>query len=88
MNQALINGLKQRPTKWQVISITLWLSFLLAGIATGIFFSLVDPESLGSCVRLPEISRMAAYSIGFFLFWLLTFLSGYITQSFLTVEDP
>lgn len=50
----------------------LWLSFIMAGIATGAFFSAIDPDILGACVSFPEISRMGAYSVGFLLFWLLT----------------
>lgn len=49
----------------------LWLSFLTSGIATGVFFSTIDPMELKYCVNFPEVSRTAAYSIGFFLFWLL-----------------
>lgn len=56
----------------QRIITTLWLSFLMAGIATGLFFSAIDPFELKYCVDFPEVSRTAAYSIGFLLFWLLT----------------
>lgn len=64
------------PTRWMPPSArfgaVLWLSFLLAGAATGVFFSVIDPLELRFCVPFPEISRTGAYTIGFFLFWLLT----------------
>lgn len=58
------------PPLQRIISV-LWLSFLTSGIATGVFFSTIDPMELKYCVHFPEVSRTAAYSIGFFLFWLL-----------------
>ena len=67
-------------TKWMPlparIGAVLWLSFLLAGAATGVFFSVLDPDAIAPCLPFPEVSRTAAYSIGFFLFWLLTSASG------------
>ena len=56
----------------QRIIAVLWPSFLTSGIATGAFFTLFDPLDLIHVAGLPELSRMGAYSIGFFLFWLLT----------------
>lgn len=66
----------------QRIAAVLWLSFLMAGVATGIFFSLIDPEELKYCVDFPEVSRTAAYSIGFLLFWLLTGTSSMLAVFF------
>ena len=62
---------------------TLWLSFLMAGIATGAFFSVIDPIELGLCLPFPEVSRTTAYSIGFFLFWLLTASSSLLAVFFI-----
>ena len=70
------------PRTQRVIA-ALWLSFLMAGIATGVFFSAIDPLELKYCVDFPEVSRTAAYSIGFFLFWLLTASSCLLTLFFL-----
>jgi hypothetical protein len=50
----------------------LWPSFITSGIATGLFFTAFDPQELMILSGQVEISRMGAYSIGFFLFWLLT----------------
>ncbi len=60
----------------------LWLSFLMAGIATGVFFSVIDPLELKYCVSFPEISRSGAYSVGFLLFWLLTSASSLLAVYF------
>ena len=50
-----------------------WPSFFAAGIATIMFFAIVDPVELAA-ITWPqiEISRMAGYSIGFFMFWICT----------------
>ena len=56
----------------QRIGAVMWISFLMAVAATGVFFSAIDPLALQYCVSFPEVSRTGAYTIGFFLFWLLT----------------
>ena len=55
----------------QLLSAVLWPSFLLAGVADGVFFTVFDPVALLECEGEPPMGRMAAYSVGFFLFWLL-----------------
>lgn len=67
----------------QRVITVLWLSFMMAGIATGFFFSAIDPMELQYCVDFPEISRTAAYSIGFLLFWLLTSSSSLLAVFFI-----
>ena len=73
------------------VAAVLWISFLMAGAATGAFFSAIDPMELKYCVTFPEVSRTAAYSIGFFLFWLLTASSSLLAVFFVyptkDVED-
>jgi hypothetical protein len=49
-----------------------WPSFLAAGVAEVVFFTLFDPDEL-------EIGRLAAYTVGFFLFWLLAATSSTLT---------
>ncbi len=51
----------------------LWPSFFAAGVATMVFFAVVDPIALAT-ITWPdlEITRLAGYSIGFFMFWLCT----------------
>lgn len=59
------------PPGQRIISV-LWPSFITSGIATGLFFTAFDPQELVILSGQLEIGRLAAYSIGFFLFWLLT----------------
>ena len=84
-----VSPLRYPPNSLQALGINLWISFLMAIVASGIFFSIVDPIALGSCasVSLPELSRTAAYSVGFLLFWLFSFISGWLTHQFLIVSD-
>ena len=56
----------------QRVAAVLWPSFLTSGIATGLFFTAFDPIDLMMISGQAEVSRMGVYSIGFFLFWLLT----------------
>jgi hypothetical protein len=69
------------PRTQQVIAV-LWPSFITAGIATVIFFTAFDPaEILGEGLS-PEVTRLGAYSVGFFLFWALTASTSLLTCYF------
>jgi hypothetical protein len=50
-----------------------WPSFFAAGVATMVFFALVDPNELSDIawphVRVP---REIGYTLGFFVFWAAT----------------
>jgi len=49
----------------------LWPSFLVAIVAEGVFFSLFDPVEVTILnIHIPP-DRSAAYTIGFFAFWLM-----------------
>jgi hypothetical protein len=50
----------------------LWASFLAAGVAEILVFTFFDPAEFG-------MSRMAAYSAGFFVFWALAAASSTLT---------
>ena len=71
----------QMPRSQQAISV-LWPSFIVAIIASGAFFSAFNPSELVPFNLDIDISPIAAYSIGFFLFWLLAFLSSFGTLYF------
>ena len=71
-----------RIPRTQRIITVLWLSFLMAGMATGVFFSSIDPLELKYCVSFPEVSRTGAYTVGFFLFWILTSASSLLAVFF------
>jgi len=62
----------------------LWPSFLVAGVATVVFFTVFDPQDLGPFGNEPVMSRLGAYTIGFFLFWTLMALSSVLTIYFLS----
>jgi hypothetical protein len=54
----------------------LWPAFLVAGATDGLFFSVFDPHDLHLFGEPVEVSRQAAYTIGFFCFWAMTAISG------------
>lgn len=57
----------------------LWPSFVVAGIAEGIFFTVVDPQELYLLGQPVEFSKIATYSIGFFGFWAVCAASSLMT---------
>lgn len=75
------------PRCQKIISI-LWPSFLTAGLATILFFAAFDPFVLLQETRFADTSRLGAYSVGFFLFWLLTTVSCMLTCFFRKPCNP
>ena len=69
------------PISQQAIFV-LWPSFLVAIAATGLFFSAFNPRDLVPYNLDIQIGPLAAYSIGFFLFWILAALSSFGTMYF------
>ena len=63
--------LAAHPPMVQLLSALLWPSFVMAAVATGVFFTWFDPLDLLSCTGEPPFSRSGAYTLGFFAFWLL-----------------
>jgi len=57
----------------------LWPSFLVACAAEALFFTLFDPGDLAVFGETLSAGHMAVYSIGFFLFWLMTAASSALT---------
>jgi hypothetical protein len=63
----------------KLIWFVLWPSFMVAGAAELVFFSLINPRELylfGEPVHYPPL---ATYSIGFFGFWLACAASSWLT---------
>lgn len=60
----------------------LWPSFLVAGAADGVFFTLFDPLELYYQGEPLIEGRLAAYTVGFFAFWLLCMGSSMLTCYF------
>ncbi len=76
---------KRQITRLEIVGAIVWPSFLAAAAATMVFFAMFDPPRLGEIITLPfDLSRLEGYSIGFFLFWLLTALSSYLTAFLLS----
>ncbi len=57
----------------------LWPSFVVAGIAEAVFFTLFDPQDLPLFGLPHELSRVGFYSLGFFFFWAITGASSAFT---------
>lgn len=47
----------------------LWPSFIVGGIGETLFFTVFDPKELYLFGEPSSLSRLAVYSIGFFLCW-------------------
>lgn len=71
----------------QRVSAVLWPSFIAAGIANSLFFTFFEPQALLYAGGYPEMSNTGVYSIGFFLFWLLTSISSGMTSYFVKPCD-
>ena len=57
----------------------LWPSFLVAAGAEALFFTVFDPGELSFFGVAVADNRVAAYSIGFFLFWTFAACSSALT---------
>ncbi len=69
------------PRIQQFVSV-LWPSFVLAGLATIVLFTAFDPHAVGLCMGVSSVTRIGAYTVGFFLLWLLTLCSSLLTVYF------
>ncbi len=69
--------------------LVLWPSFIVGGAGEVIFFTVFDPRELYLFGEPASLSRLAVYSIGFFLCWLFAAASSaftvYLAQ---TTEEP
>ncbi len=72
-------GRSEQPPRLQSAGAILWPSFLLACAAEFVFFGLFDPVELFGYAGEPPMSRTAAYTLGFFGFWLLAAASSFGT---------
>ncbi len=68
------------PPRAARIGSVAWPSFFAAGVATFVFFAIVDPLELAE-ITWPRwsVSRELGYTIGFFMFWACTFASSAFT---------
>ena len=72
---------KRIPTVHKCIA-TLWPSFLVAIVATGLFFSAFEPRHLIPFNVYTDIPDIGMYTLGFFFFWAITLASGIGTLYF------
>ena len=79
-------GASPRPLI-QILGAILWPSFFAAGMATVVFFIVVDPLVLRD-ITFPEleISRLGGYTVAFFMFWAATASSSLFTR--ILLEPP
>ena len=56
-----------------------WPAFLMAGVIEMLVFAMVDPQDLHWFGHPLEISRQGVYTLAFFVFWLITSISGVLT---------
>ncbi len=78
-----------RDSRARRFGAVLWPSFFAAGVATMVFFAVVDPIALAT-ITWPdiEITRLAGYSIGFFMFWLCTLSACLFTAMLIAPPLP
>lgn len=67
--------------------VILWPAFLFGGVATVLFFTVIDPAQLYLFGQPVEFGRLASYSIGFLLFWGLAAASSAFTCFLLRSAD-
>jgi hypothetical protein len=69
------------PLVQRIVSV-LWPSFLVASLATVLFFVVFDPRELGELAGLPGLTPTGGYTIGFFFFWIMGALGCALTCYF------
>ena len=64
------------------MAVVLWSSFLVAIVAEGMVFSMLDPMAVFPGERHDGLPPLAVYTLGFFLFWFFgvvaSLLSAYL----------
>ncbi|MDZ7788506.1 MAG: hypothetical protein U5K73_10380 [Halofilum sp. (in: g-proteobacteria)] len=73
---------RPRVRRWaRLLGPVLWPSFLVAAVATAIFFAHIDPLTLRAQTLADwEISRQAGYTVGFLMFWAVCAASSALTM--------
>ena len=80
MIQEEYRGARQWSRNRQAIAIVVWVSFLVAAVATMLFFAIFDPEELALIFDVGlDVGREAGYAAGFFFFWVLCALCSGVT---------
>lgn len=80
MIQEEYRGTRQWSRNRQAMAIVVWISFLVAGVGTMLFFAVFDPVELSVMFDEDlEIGREAGYAAGFFFFWFISFTCAALT---------
>jgi hypothetical protein len=69
----------QEKSNGLTFMVVLWPGFLMACIACGLFFSLIDPMELIVLDERVQMHMFGAYTVGFLIFWALGSFSSYLT---------
>jgi hypothetical protein len=59
--------------------LVLWPSFIVGGVGEVLFFTVFDPQQLYLFGEPTKLSRLAVYSIGFFMCWAFAAASSALT---------
>ncbi|MFZ4062138.1 MAG: hypothetical protein ACOYK2_02605 [Polynucleobacter sp.] len=73
--------------KYRLFIWIMWPSFLVAGMAEGLLFSMVHPSELMFFGHHPDISDEGIYTIGFFIIWVFCSFSSALTAYILPGID-
>ena len=65
----------------------MWVSFLVAVLAEGVFFSVFDPEELLHMTQRFDWSPLAGYTVGFFFFWGVCLLASAFTYFLINLPN-
>ena len=74
--------------KYRILIWILWPSFLVAALAEGLFFTIVQPEELLFFGIHPNISDEGLYTLGFFVIWFFCARSSALTAYVLPGIEP
>lgn len=62
------------------VAVVMWSSFLVAIVAEGVVFSMLDPMAVFPGERHDALPPVAVYTLGFFLFWFFGTLAGLLSS--------
>jgi hypothetical protein len=75
--------------KYRLLIWIMWPSFLVAGLAEGLLFSVVHPSELLFFGHHPDNSDEGIYTLGFFVIWMFCAFSSALTAYILPgIEAP
>lgn len=59
-----------------------WPSFIVAGIANALVFTVIDPHEIVGTSWFANLDRYEAYTVGFLFLWVATACACYLTCYF------